>query len=65
MDYVYSASTNESIASFLPEPANKIEHIKERMYKTEYPNLLPAVYNWPGEQKDSSKKVPKHSKFEY
>lgn len=63
MDYVYSASTNESIASFLPEPANKIEHIKQRMYSTDYPNLLPAVYGWPNQEK-GGKTVDRHKKFE-
>lgn len=52
MDFVYSASSNESIASFLPEPANKEQHIRDRMYSTDYPNLLPNLWDWPG-QKDA------------
>ena len=50
MDYIYSASTNESIASFLPEPSNKEAHIRARMYNTDYPNLNTSIYDWPNDR---------------
>ena len=46
MDYVYSATSMDSIASFLPEPQNKEEHICQRLYMADYPDLLPEVYDW-------------------
>ena len=53
MDYVYSASSMDSIASFLPEPQDKEKHIRDRLYSTDYPDLLPEVYSW--EESDSPK----------
>ena len=50
MDYVYSASSIESIASFLPEPRDKEQHIRDRLYSTDYPDLLPEMYSWPHEK---------------
>jgi len=57
MDYVYSASTTESIASFLPEPINKEKHIRKRMYNTDYPNLLPSIYDWPNEDCEKNDEI--------
>merc|ERR1712066_56206 len=52
MDYVYSGSSHDSIASFLPEPQNKEKHIRARLYSTDYPDLLPDLYNWKGVDTD-------------
>lgn len=54
MDYVYSATSHDSIASFLPEPQNKEEHIRKRLYSTEYPSLLPEIYDWDNYKGDES-----------
>lgn len=36
-------------ATFLPEPQDKIAHIKAQYYKTDYKAALPAVYPIGGE----------------
>ena len=46
MDYIYSATSDDSIASFLPEPEDKEQHVRDRLYSTDYPDLLPEVYCW-------------------
>ena len=61
MDYVYSASSMDSIASFLPEPQDKEKHIRDRLYSTDYPDLLPEVYSW--EESDSPKINPVEKEF--
>ena len=50
MDYLYSATSSDSIASFMPEPVDKEAHIRKRMYDTEYPDLSPEIYEWEGDQ---------------
>lgn len=62
MDYVYSASSIESIASFLPEPRDKEAHIRERLYSTDYPDLLPDLYSWPHEKVNHEHEVTTTSK---
>lgn len=65
MDYVYSATSMDSIASFLPEPQNKEEHIRQRLYTTDYPDLLPEVYNWDNHVESQTEKAEKiHHRFE-
>jgi len=65
MDYVYSATTHDSIASFLPEPQNKEEHIRKRLYSTDYPDLLPEIYDWSDFEQDPNKHAQKvHPEFE-
>jgi len=60
MDYFYSATSQDSIASFMPEPLDKEAHIRARVYQTDYPDLSPEVYGW-GEEFDekSENKGPK------
>lgn len=50
MDYIYSAPASESLASFLPEPANKREYVRQHCYDTDYAKLTPSIWRWPGQK---------------
>ena len=59
MDYLYSATSTDSIASFMPEPMDKEKWVRDRVFSTDYPDLSPNIYEWDGDQhtKFNSKKI--------
>ena len=63
MDYIYSAPSSESLASFLPEPVDKRAYIEKHCYDTDYAHLAPSLWTWPGEQDRTLNKAKSYSKI--
>lgn len=64
MDYLYSATSTDSIASFMPEPQDKEAHVRARVYSTDYPDLSPELYSWPGHEEPSGDRPKPHLHFD-
>lgn len=64
MDYLYSATSTDSIASFMPEPNDKEAHVRARVYSTDYPDLSPELYSWPGHEEPAGDRPKPHLHFD-
>ena len=62
MDYIYSSPPEDCLASFMPEPADKLEYVKKHRYDPRYANLLPDMWYYPGEAERVTNKSKAFSK---
>lgn len=62
MDYIYSSPPGDCLASFMPEPQDKKEYVKQHRYQTGYAKLTPEMWYYPGETDRSLNKARSFSK---